>query len=381
LGLTTVKASRQLNQRLAAGDFEYAFKHALTRQVAYDSMLADRRKALHERAATTIEALYSRQIDDWVDVLAHHYGRTSNTAKTVEYLFRSGQRAAQRFAFEEGIASLKQALELLKSVPEDQQRLRLELRIQNSLLLLWEKVRSVGSAEIRPPLERRVELCEQLGDGTELFRSLLELSTSCIVSGELPKAHQVARRNLNLAEESRRPTILSFAHMSLAQVLSTKGELAAAEDHFEQGVSFAEADSRSGGLGASGFPFFLSLMAQNLWLLGYPDRALASAKEVITLARSQRDEWFGWTAPYYALLVLLWRRDFQALDDANQLLTFVTERGFNIESSQITVGAALIDRGRLAEGVAQIEHAEQGYVRFKLHGEGRHEHELIEATA
>ena len=202
---------------------------------------------------------------------------------------------------------------------------------------MWEKVRSVGSAEIRPPLERRVELCEQLGDGTELFRSLLELSTSCIVSGELPKAHQVARRNLNLAEESRRPTILSFAHMSLAQVLSTKGELAAAEDHFEQGVSLAEAEPKSGGLGAEGFPFFLSLMAQNLWLLGYPDRALTSAKQVITLARRQRNEWWGWTARWSALLVLLWRRDCQAVDDANQLLTFVTEWGFSSGASQITL--------------------------------------------
>jgi class 3 adenylate cyclase/tetratricopeptide (TPR) repeat protein len=318
-----------IHERLVAGDFEYAFKHALTRQVAYDSMLADRRKSLHERVATAIEALYSGQIDDWSDALAQHYGRTSNTAKTVEYLFRSGQRAAQRSAFEEGIASLKQALELLQSVPEDRQRVSLELRIQDSLILWWAKVGSMGSAEIRPPLERRVELCEQIGDGTELFRSLLELSTSCIVSGELPKAHQVAQRTLNLAEEWRHPSALSYAHALLAQVLQAQGELAAAEDHFEKGVSLAEAESQSGGLGEPGFPIWLGLMAENLWLLGYPDRALASAKQVMTLARSQRDEWFGWTARYYALHVLLWRRDSQALDDANQLLTFASERGFS----------------------------------------------------
>jgi tetratricopeptide (TPR) repeat protein len=350
-----------IHERPVAGDFEYAFKHALTRQVAYDSMLADRRKSLHERVATAIEALYSGQIDDWSDALAHHYGRTSNTAKTVEYLFRSGQRAAQRSAFEEGVASLKQALELLHSVPEDRQRVRLELRIQNSLLRLWERVRSMGSAQIRPTMERRVQLCEQLGDRGLLFRSLNELSNSCVLSGELPRAQQVARRSLNLVEESCEPTMLSFAHMFLAQVLQAQGELAAAEDHFEKGVSLAEAESQSGGLGTSGFPMWLGLMAQNLWLLGYPDRAFASAKQVMTLARSQRNEWWGWTARWYALFVLLWRRDSQALDDANQLLTFATERGFSggIGMSRMMVGGALVDTGRLAEGVAEIERAQQ----------------------
>ena len=369
-----------IHERLVAGDFEYAFKHALTRQVAYDSMLADRRKSLHERVATAIEALYSGHIDDWVDALAHHYGRTPNTAKTVEYLFRSGQRAEQRSAFEEGVASLKQALELLHSVPEDQQRVRLELRIQNSLIDLWVRVRSLGSAEIRPMLERRVQLYEQLGDPGLLFRSLWDLFFSYVMSVELPKAHQVARRNLSLAEESRQPKMLSYAHMYLAQVLQAQGELAAAQDHFEQGFSLAEADSQPGGLGSPAF--YLGLMAQNLWLLGYPDRALASAKQAMDLARSQRNEFWGWTARWGALFVLLWRRDSQALDDANQLLTFVTERGFSfsIGPSQMTVGAALVDAGRLAEGVAQIEQAQPENVRFKLHRTGRYEH-LIAASA
>ena len=226
-----------------------------------------------------------------------------------------------------------------------------------------------------------MQLCEQLGDRGLLFGSLAGLCSSCVMSGELTKAHQVARRNLSLGEQSRQPRMLSVAHMSLAQVLHTKGELAAAQDHFEKGVSLAEAESQSEGLGARGFPIYLSLMAQNQWLLGYPDRALAAAKQVITLARSERNEWWGWVARWSALLVLLWRRDSQALDDANELLTFVTERGFSIGPSQITVGAALIDRGCLAEGIAQIEQAELEYLRFKLHREGRGEHELIEASA
>ena len=368
--LSDLQQAEFIYEQPTVGDIEYTFKHALTLQVAYNSMLTDRRKSLHERVATAIEALYNDHIDDWVDVLAHHYGRTTNTAKTVEYLFLSGQRAAQRSAFEQGVASLKQALELLHGLPEDRQRIRLELRIQSSLFDLWGNVRSHGSPEIRPTMERAVHLCEQLGDRGELFRCLSQLSMSCVFWGELAKAHQVARRSLNLAQESRHPALLPFAHVILAQVLQAQGELAAAEDHFEKGVSFAEADSQFGGLSAPGFPFFLALMAQNLWLLGYLDRALASVKQVMTLARSQPTEWQGWAAGWFALFVLLWRRDSEALHEANQLLTQATDHGlsFGVGLSRMSVGAALVDTGRIANGVAEIERAQQENARVERPG-------------
>jgi tetratricopeptide (TPR) repeat protein len=367
--LSDLQLAEFIYEQPAVGDIEYTFKHALTRQVAYNSMLVDRRKSLHGRVATAIEAVYSDHIDDWVDVLAHHYGRTANTAKTVEYLFLSGQRAAQRSAFEEGVASLKQALELLHNAPEDQQLLRLELTIQSSLFLLWANVRSVGSPEIRLTLERAVQLSERLGNLGELFSSLLRLTYSWVFSGEFPKAHQLAQRSLDLAEESRHPAALSFAHMLLGQVLQPQGELLAAEDHYDKGVSFAEADSEFGGLGAPGFLLSLGNMAQNLWLLGHPDRALASAKQAMSLARSQRDEWNGWAGRWLALIVLLWRHDSQALDEANQLLTLATERGllFGIGMSRMTVGGALVDTGRLAEGVAAIERGQHENVRVEMH--------------
>jgi class 3 adenylate cyclase/tetratricopeptide (TPR) repeat protein len=367
--LSDLQLAEFIYEQPTVGDIAYTFKHALTRQVAYNSMLGDRRKSLHERVATAIEELYSGHIDDWTDVLAHHYGRTANTAKTVEYLFLSGQRAAQRSAFGEGVASLNQALDLLHNVPEDRQLLRLELRIQTSLFDSWRNVRSVRSPEIRFTMERAVQLSEQLGDRGELFGSLLRLSFSWLFSEEFPKAHQLAQRSLDLAEELRHPSALSYAHMQLGQVLQRQGELLAAEDHYDKGVSFAEADSELGGLGAPAFPDLLGSMAQNLWLLGHPDRALALAKQVMSLARSQRDEWDSWAGRWFALVVLLWRQDSQTLDEANQLLTLATERGllFGLGLSRMTVGSALVDTGRLTEGVAQIERGQQENVRVGMH--------------
>jgi predicted ATPase len=71
-------------------DIEYIFKHALTQEVAYNSILLERRKQLHEEVARAIEGLYPASLDDHLADLAHHYSRSANQAKAVEYLRLAG---------------------------------------------------------------------------------------------------------------------------------------------------------------------------------------------------------------------------------------------------------------------------------------------------
>ena len=67
-------------------EVEYIFKHALTQEVAYGSVLQERRKALHEQTAKAIEELYSSSLEDHYSGLAHHYSHSGNTEKAVQYL-------------------------------------------------------------------------------------------------------------------------------------------------------------------------------------------------------------------------------------------------------------------------------------------------------
>jgi predicted ATPase len=62
-------------------DIEYTFKHALTQEVAYNSVLLERRKQLHETVGRAIELIYSASLDDHVADLAHHFARSANQAK------------------------------------------------------------------------------------------------------------------------------------------------------------------------------------------------------------------------------------------------------------------------------------------------------------
>jgi class 3 adenylate cyclase/uncharacterized protein YcbX len=90
--LTALQLSEFIYEQPARGDTEYVFKHALTQDVAYSSVLQERRKILHERIGRALETLYASSIDDHLSELAHHYGRSANIDAALLYLTHAGKR-------------------------------------------------------------------------------------------------------------------------------------------------------------------------------------------------------------------------------------------------------------------------------------------------
>src|SRR5262249_19041462 len=104
--LASLQRKEFLYEQPALPESEYLFKHALTQDVAYGTVLHERRKALHERTAQAIEALYPGRLEEHYSELAHHYTRSGNTQKAVEYLQLAGHQAVQRSANAEAIPHL-----------------------------------------------------------------------------------------------------------------------------------------------------------------------------------------------------------------------------------------------------------------------------------
>ena len=91
--LAHLQSAEFVHEQPAAGDVEYIFKHALTQEVAYNSLLIEHRKLLHERITRAMESLFADWLDDYLKDLAHHYRRSNNTVKAIEYLRRAGEQA------------------------------------------------------------------------------------------------------------------------------------------------------------------------------------------------------------------------------------------------------------------------------------------------
>jgi class 3 adenylate cyclase/tetratricopeptide (TPR) repeat protein len=133
-GLTHLQAAEFLYETHLFPDLEYTFKHALTHEVAYTSLLQDRRRALHARIMEAIEALYPDRLAEQAERLAHHAFRGELWEKAVTYLQQAGAKALARSAYREAVTCFEQALTALHPLPDTRQKveraidLRLDLR-------------------------------------------------------------------------------------------------------------------------------------------------------------------------------------------------------------------------------------------------------------
>ncbi len=98
----------------------YAFKHALTQEVVYGGLLERRRRLLHAAIAAGLEALHAGRLDDIVELLAYHYGRSAEAEKAVDYAIRAGEKAQRRWANAEALAHFEAALKRLESMPDNE---------------------------------------------------------------------------------------------------------------------------------------------------------------------------------------------------------------------------------------------------------------------
>src|SRR5262249_21970927 len=147
--LSALQHKEFLYEQPAFPEVEYHFKHALTQEVAYGTVLQERRKALHEHTAQAMEALYRATLDEHYSELAHHYSRSGNTPKAVEYLQLAGQQAVQRSAYAEAVGHLATALELLKTLPDTLERTQQELVLRTTLGPALMVSKGVGMPEVK----------------------------------------------------------------------------------------------------------------------------------------------------------------------------------------------------------------------------------------
>ena len=118
LGLTHLQAAEFLYETRLFPEIEYTFKHALTQQVAYETLLQERRRALHARIVEALEALAGERVAEQVERLAHHALRGEVWDKALAYCRQAGEKAMARSAYREAVGYFEQALSALPHLPE-----------------------------------------------------------------------------------------------------------------------------------------------------------------------------------------------------------------------------------------------------------------------
>ncbi len=201
-------------ERAGGDEPVYVFKHALTQDVAYDSLLSRSRRALHLETARALEQLYSDRLDELTATLAYHYARTDLIDEAVTWLVRAAERAARVYANDEAILHLDLAMRRLQRLPEggnrDRRMLDVALRHAHSLYFLG---RFRESIEVLLPHEARLS---RLADAALSGAYSFWLAHMYSRLGDQRRAEASAERAIEAATEAGDRATLGKAHGLLA---------------------------------------------------------------------------------------------------------------------------------------------------------------------
>jgi class 3 adenylate cyclase/tetratricopeptide (TPR) repeat protein len=354
----------------ATGDFEYTFKHALTQQVAYQSVLIERRKSLHERTAAAIETIHADRLDDHLAELANHYGRSANLTKAVDFLWRAANQASQRSLYTEAIGYVNRALELLAATPESDARMRDELRLQMVLGIALMATKGFSSEDVERAFSRACELAPNLDQPFQQaqgFVALQGLWGFHYTRGDTVSAVKVAEQLMTQAQNLSHSGPLKIAHYALGASLVQAGDLAAARDHLETSLAFKDVPAFMEGISRFGpDPNVLCLtsLSDLLFALGYPDQSLRRSYEAMDAVTRESDPFsyaMAWVAVIQAHCAR--REGAKGAELCDGLIALCTEHGFPfwLAIANRCRAWTIMLQGQLHEGLAmmneQLDHA------------------------
>jgi class 3 adenylate cyclase/tetratricopeptide (TPR) repeat protein len=237
-GLAHLQAAEFLYETRLFPDHEYTFKHALTHEVAYGSLLQERRRALHARIIEALEVLVGDRVAEQVERLAHHALRGEVWAKALAYGRQAGEKALARSVHREAVEYFEQALRALPHLPEtrDTRQQAIDLRLAlSSALQPWS-----DWGRILAYLREAEALAEALDDPRRLGQVAVRLSRHFYFTGAYDQSIATGQRVLALAMADGDVVLQAQANLRLGLPYGAQGDYPRAIDYLGQSLAFFE---------------------------------------------------------------------------------------------------------------------------------------------
>ncbi len=360
--LTHLQAAEFLHQMRLFPELAYTFTHTLTHEVAYGSLLQERRRPLHERIVEALETLAGERLAEQVEWLAHHALRGEVWHKAVPYFRQAGTKAIARSAYREAVLCFEQALGALQHLPEGretrQQAIDLHFDLRNALAPLGEFGRILDT------LREAESLAEALDDQSRLGQVSAYMSTHFFVMGDHDQAIAAGERALAMATASGDFGLQIVTNAYLGFAYHALGDYHWAMDFLRRNVAALEGELVRERFGQVGLVSVLS-RTWLVWCLaevGAFTEGTASGEEGMRIAKAVEHP-FSLIAAYGGI-----GRLYLIKGDLPQAIPML-ERGlalcqaidtpvlFPLTAS--TLGAAYALCGRLAEALPLLEQAVQ----------------------
>jgi class 3 adenylate cyclase/predicted ATPase len=339
----------------------YKFKHALVQDAAYGTLLRNQRKELHARIAKALEERFPERVATEPEVLAYHFSQADLVQPAIKYLQLAGQRATERGASLEGLAYFDKALNLLHSLPHTPERDQEELMLLIGRGLPLTAIGSYAAADVGENYRRAHALCRRMGTAPQIFPVLQGLYRFYLVSAELETALDTTNQLLDIANKAEDQSWLMEAHQAQAFSHGFRGELQAAQEHFDKSMMLFDPEHFRGRMhlystdtASSG----LCLGALIAWLRGYPDRSAALTDQAMLRARDvQHPYTLAWALSFAAVLRQLGGDASATRYLAEECVALCQQHDFPfwLASSRIMRGWSLVDGGeQVAIGMDEL---------------------------
>jgi predicted ATPase len=239
-GLAYLQTAEFLYETRLFPEHEYTFKHALTHEVAYSSVLQERRRVLHARIVETLEALVGDRVAEQVERLAYHALRGEVWDKALTYCRQAGKKILARSATQEAVVYLEQALVAVQHLPESRDTLQLaidlRLDLNSPLFRLGELGRMLAC------LREAETLAAALDDRYRLGQISSQLSFYHWLIGDHERAVEACQRALGIAAALQDVPLQVETKHTLGRVYVSLGNYSQAMDYFQGNIASLEGD-------------------------------------------------------------------------------------------------------------------------------------------
>jgi tetratricopeptide (TPR) repeat protein len=358
-GLTHLQAAEFLYETRLFPELEYAFKHALTHEVAYSSLLQERRRALHARIVEAVERLYADRLTEQVERLAHHALRSEVWEKAVVYCRQAGTKAAARSAHREAVACWEQALVALQHLPENPDTMRQRIDLHFDVRVTLHPLNAF--AQILPHLRAAERLAEALGDSQRLARCLAYLGDYFIGTFQYAQAIEVSQRALALATAHGDGIRQLDAQYRLGLAYFTMGDSQQAITLLTKIVKSLTGDLEHAFLGYSAPLSVVSrfILTLSFAMCGAFAEGLTRAEEAACIAEAVDHPLSHMFAAMALGYLSLMKGDFTQASTAFERFRALGERVTIPSMPEVTValGLAYVRSGRVTQALALVEQA------------------------
>jgi class 3 adenylate cyclase/predicted ATPase len=338
----------------------YLFKHALVQDAAYQSLLRSTRQQHHQRIAQVLEAQFPDTAETQPELLAQHYTEAGLAEQAIPYWQRAGQQASDRSAHLEAVSHCTTGIALLTTLPETPEHTQHAVTLHIALGAALQVTKGIGAPEVEHAYTRAYALCQQAGETPPLAQALLGLWRFYVVRSQLHTALELGDTLLRLAQRTHDPALAVIAHNALGSTWFYRGALPVARQHLEEVIARYTPDQHQTPafrMGQDPGVTCRIYAAWTLWLLGYPEQALAHVHEALVLAHMLAHPYSLAYTRCWAAVILQLRREVPAMHEhVEAAVALATAQGFPL---WVAVGTilrgwvqAIHDQGE--EGMAQV---------------------------